>query len=128
MSTTHVNPRVAETGRDIAYDLLRIVSTFHYAADTARSRTSAVNRPPIEWRTELVPYSYYKTPYGRFYRYAPFSYARINIRGNLIRRRQITAEELSKANDEAKTILSRVEDNVGKMNEMIGAPTYSPGA
>lgn len=125
MSTRSVNPAVAEKGREISCDLRRIVSNFHYAADNARARSSAVNRPPVELHEQLVPYSSYKTPYGRFYRYAPFSYARINIRQNVVRSRQITAEELSRANDEAKAILSKVEGKVAEMEKLLSVNNYS---
>jgi hypothetical protein len=120
MSTERVAPDVAEVGREVAYDLWEIVSTFRYAADTVHSRSAAVNRPPIEWWTELIPYSDYKTPFGWFFRYAPFSYAQINIRGNVMRRQQITLEELSKANRTANDILTSVEQKVQRMNEMVG--------
>lgn len=119
LSTRNVQPDVVKLGRHVGYSMLEIVSTFQDADHTARERVSSENPTPYEWRTRLVPYSTYVTPYGRFYRYRPFSTARIHTRENAVRTRTIIGEELTKANNKSKAILSSIESDVMRMNNMV---------
>lgn len=127
MPTRGVEPQAVEIGRGIAYDLMEIVSKFQNAHDTARSRADAVNPPPIQWKSGYAVdrFDYYTTPYGRFYRYAPFNYARINIRNNAATAHRFAREEAATANEEAKVILRKVEDKVAKMKDVFATSRYS---
>ena len=115
-----VDSDVAELGYQIAYQLEGIVSTFNNAAQVAQAKTAANNPPPVEWQTELVPYSTFKTPYGRFYRYTPFSYARVHVFENERRAGAILNEQMTIANQRAKQKFSEIQALVREMQQAAG--------
>lgn len=115
-----VDSDVAELGYQIAYQLEAIVSTFNNAAQVAQAKTAVSNPPPVEWQTELVPYSTFKTPYGRFYRYTPFSYARVNVFENERRAGAILNEQMTMANQRAKQKFSEIQALVREMQQAVG--------
>lgn len=115
--TRDVPSPVVHLGDEIAYRMLELVSTYEDAYQKAQSRIQAENPPPIEWQTRLVPYSTFATPYGRFYRYRPFSYAHVNFAGNAVRARAITREELATANDKAEKTVERIQELAAKLDE-----------
>jgi hypothetical protein len=98
--------------------MLDIVSVFQEADQKARGRIAAETPPTVQWRTELIPYRGFATPYGRFYRYRPFSYAQVFAVENAILGRQIMAEELGNANSEARDVVARIESEVAKLNQL----------
>ena len=120
MSTRGVAPKIARIGNEVSAGLRDIVATFHYAQERAQARIVAVNPPDFETRTEFVPTRRVTTPAGRFNsRYEPFTYFQVNIAGNIARQQQITAEELTKANAEAKLQLAEADTKVRAMNDLV---------
>lgn len=115
-----VDSDVAELGYQIAYQLEAIVSTFNNAVQVAQAKTAANNPPPVEWQTELVPYSTFKTPYGRFYRYTPFSYARVHVFENDRLAGAILNEQMTIANQRAKQKFSEIEALLREMQQAAG--------
>lgn len=115
-----VDSKVAELGYQIAYQLEGIVSTFNNATQVAQAKSAAQSRPAVEWQTELVPYSSFKTPYGRFYRYTPFSYARVHVFENAGRAAAIQNEQMNLANQRAKQKFSEITALVREMNQLTG--------
>ncbi|MCA9139426.1 MAG: hypothetical protein KDB00_21775 [Planctomycetales bacterium] len=116
MSTRNVDPKVLRLGNEIARNLFGIVSDFQQAAETANYRGAAETPPPFDWHTNMVPYYTFVTPYGRYYRYRPLSYAQINMHTSLVRRRAIEAEEFRRANESAKRLFSEIELKLEEMN------------
>lgn len=118
LSSDGVNPAILDLGRDIAYQLSDIVSVFNAAANSAAVVSNLTAKPPVQWTTQIVPYDSYSTPYGRFYRYTPFSMAQVNVGENIQNNAQIMADALTKANEQAtakfRVVQTKVKELVNK--------------
>jgi hypothetical protein len=121
ISERDVDYDAVRISRQIAYGMLDIVSVFQEADQKAQARFAVETPPTVQWRTELVPYRGFSTPYGRFYQYRPFSYAQVFAVENAIRGRQIMAEELGNANTQAKEVIARIESEVATLNQLPAA-------
>lgn len=115
LSTKNVRPEVADLGTQIAYELSNIVSVFNNAEHNAAIQSNAQALPAIQWHPRLVPYEFYKTPGGIFYRYAPINMATVNIGENLQRSAAIERTELTKANERASDKFYQLERKVDEL-------------
>ncbi len=118
MSTRDVKTDAVSLGRQIAYGMLGIVSVFQEADQAAQSKIASENPPDLQWRTTIIPDRSYMTPYGRYYRYRPFSTARVMTGENAIRSSQIMKEELDNANAKAKELVSQIESDISKLSQI----------
>ncbi len=119
LSTKNVHSDALKLAQNIARGMFEIVSIFQDADQVARSRVGSEAQPPVQLETTLLPYRRIVTPNGYYYRYRAYDFARVNPAGNSQRSGEIVANEFGSANAKANEVLTRIESDVMRMNNMV---------
>lgn len=120
--TKRIRQDVADSGSEIANELMEIVTMINNAELTANARSVSEAKPNIQWNTQMRPYDTYNTTYGRFYRYRPMSTAQINVGENKMHSNEVWVDELAKANEQASVKFHQIQYQVQKLCALAGVP------
>ena len=118
MFVNYVEPDVAALGKQVASKMNSMVSEFHDARDRSARRQSQVV-PDVTVRTGAIPYRGVSTPFGRYYRYAPFSWSQVNVGATVREKKEISSQEIDYANEKAQQYMSEINQLVSQMNKLI---------